>query len=560
MSERENQPELDDELLSAYLDDELSVEERAAVEARLANDPDAQHLLHQLRAVSQSVQMLPLEPVGRDLRAEILRRAEAHQSGGGGESDSKSAGVGDISPRVTIFGSRRSWIWASLAVAAGLMIMVLERGDEKGRALPAVAQNGQQGANRSLKEQKSDGPQMANEPAPVAENDAAKIARGETAPSLSEVGGSLRPDAAKPQAGVDKLAANDRAAGAPSGAIAGGGNERTRRLAVDLPADEVRRHDSPLSVGGGSRQPGSVTFDANTKSPPGASKISESSAASGVEPSATGQSFAAEGPLLVVHVVAKPGAFRGGSFEKMLANNRIAIEREEQPERAVASDVDKKSSEQLADAFDRSADKNDVDMVLVEAPKDVVTSCLANLQQDESNYVSVQVDQPTESEAGARAKDDLAKTLGDDLTRYNRGVVAEKQKSLTGDRFHAESAENNKKRLGAENESELKSVATDDHPTPNEKEELHRPIAGIETRGRALRLPSSYDEKKSANEAKPRGGGPGGFGGGESSTLRRAVVDRKTSASGNADDVRVLFVVREEIPTASINPAKKAAE
>src|SRR4051812_2836900 len=122
MSEREFQPELDDELLSAYLDDELSAEERAAVEARLANDPEAQQLLHQLRSVSQSVQMLPLESVGRDLSADILRRIEAKKRGDGGAGGDSSAAIGNVTPRVTVFGSRRSWIWATLAVAAGLMI------------------------------------------------------------------------------------------------------------------------------------------------------------------------------------------------------------------------------------------------------------------------------------------------------------------------------------------------------------------------------------------------------------------------------------------------------
>ena len=53
------QYELDDELLSAYLDDELSADERALVEARLATDPAAQQSLEQLRSVSQSVRSLP---------------------------------------------------------------------------------------------------------------------------------------------------------------------------------------------------------------------------------------------------------------------------------------------------------------------------------------------------------------------------------------------------------------------------------------------------------------------------------------------------------------------
>src|SRR5882757_5212880 len=78
MSDKPFNYELDDELLSAYLDGELSADERAAVEARLATDAAAQQLLHELRSVSQSVQALPTESVGRDVSEEIIRRA--HES------------------------------------------------------------------------------------------------------------------------------------------------------------------------------------------------------------------------------------------------------------------------------------------------------------------------------------------------------------------------------------------------------------------------------------------------------------------------------------------------
>src|SRR5689334_25071990 len=72
MSDSDEQRELDDELISAYLDDELPAEECAAVEKRLAADPVAQRLLHELRLVSQSVQGLPTENMGRDLSETIV--------------------------------------------------------------------------------------------------------------------------------------------------------------------------------------------------------------------------------------------------------------------------------------------------------------------------------------------------------------------------------------------------------------------------------------------------------------------------------------------------------
>src|SRR6476659_5153452 len=75
MSDKPFNYEPGDEVLSAYLDGELSADDRAAVEARLATDPAAQQLLHELRSVSQSVQALPTESLGRDLSEEVIRRA-----------------------------------------------------------------------------------------------------------------------------------------------------------------------------------------------------------------------------------------------------------------------------------------------------------------------------------------------------------------------------------------------------------------------------------------------------------------------------------------------------
>ena len=66
----------DDELLSAYLDDELTPEERARVEERMAADPRARQLLEELRAVSRAMKELPPATLGTDLRETVLRRAE----------------------------------------------------------------------------------------------------------------------------------------------------------------------------------------------------------------------------------------------------------------------------------------------------------------------------------------------------------------------------------------------------------------------------------------------------------------------------------------------------
>jgi hypothetical protein len=155
MSEHDPIRDFHDELLSAYLDGELSTEERARVEERLAVDPVARQMLEELRSVSQAVQGLPQEALGDDLRPVILLRTQqvlgaspaaqaaavpsttpAASPASPGLSLSKSAGG---HPRVTIGRTRRGWVWAAMAVAAALVIMFVDRGAVQDEKLPQVA-------------------------------------------------------------------------------------------------------------------------------------------------------------------------------------------------------------------------------------------------------------------------------------------------------------------------------------------------------------------------------------------------------------------------------------
>src|SRR6478672_11603930 len=148
MSDRPSNYELD-ELLSAYLDGELAAEDRAKVEARLATDPAAQLLLHELRSVSQDVQSLPQEKLGRDMSESIVRRAlEAKPRTVAADTKPVAAkqpspASGDPLPKIKIFGSSRAWIWATLALAAGLLIMFVQNGVDSANKLPPLARRDQ---------------------------------------------------------------------------------------------------------------------------------------------------------------------------------------------------------------------------------------------------------------------------------------------------------------------------------------------------------------------------------------------------------------------------------
>ncbi len=63
-------------LISAYLDDELTADERARVEQLLATSTEARQLLDELRALRGTLQSLPQHRLEIDFAQSVLRQAE----------------------------------------------------------------------------------------------------------------------------------------------------------------------------------------------------------------------------------------------------------------------------------------------------------------------------------------------------------------------------------------------------------------------------------------------------------------------------------------------------
>ncbi|HVW39278.1 MAG TPA: zf-HC2 domain-containing protein [Pirellulales bacterium] len=141
----------DDELLSAYLDGELSEEERARVEQMLAERPEARQLLDELRALSGGFEALPRHRLEADFAPRVLRAAEREmltddppgetpaappQSAAIFSSDAAASAARDHAVRPAARQAhqfdwkrwRRPLAWAGAAMAAGLLLMVMERG------------------------------------------------------------------------------------------------------------------------------------------------------------------------------------------------------------------------------------------------------------------------------------------------------------------------------------------------------------------------------------------------------------------------------------------------
>ena len=565
MSDREQNYELDDERLSAYLDDELSAEERAAIEARLAADPAAKRLLHELQSVSQAVQALPQEAVGRDLSGSVVRRAiEAKQSMGIAGSakadapDDRPSPLGNAMPKITIFGSPRAWFWASLAVAAGLMIMIFQSGNERAKKLPQLAQHdrriaasGQSGkpARRALSEPARPAAPEAAPPDSVVADDLVveELRSAQTAPGASQPMGQLR-----------DLAKHDAAANSP--------------LAAPSPAAQdspVEPHEKrPPSVAGSAVGKAQIDGLAEQRTMDRASGDRQTPSISG-----GGQKSPPAGqrnPLVVVHVLAKREALQHNTFDRLLASHGIAIESQPPQGQTLAFGLGRFNTsgpkepavgrDSTALAWEQSAD-----MILVDAPAQTIESCLAGLNQNSNDYLGIEVDEGPAPRDGANENAATAKKLANDLTRYDRGVIPQRQKDSVNRNeyyYHLDlpierpSAGSSRNRPAGDMSSVrqetkgAKAAASADHK-----------MQQVENGGRALRLQSSNADKFQAGEQAVRSGGFGFGGQAADESLKKATSEQKlrVATKSETDYLRVLFVLTpEDTPPSGAPPENRA--
>jgi len=438
-----------DELLSAYLDGELTDAERAAVEARLAADPEAQHLLHQLRSVSQDVQSLPLKSAPRDLRDQILSRIE--KSPLAPKNTAASAPIADA--RTTTaplsFQGRRPWIWASLAVAAGLMIMFLNRDNDNREHLAAVSDGPR---DRAASREPPLQPELGsteNKPA-TAVADPTVVAKSETFDAPVAAGIPAAPSAMPPAS-----------AAAPAGQVASSGRRLDDSSSISSPAPPL-----PAPTAAPAPPPQNVGRADNV----GALTMPDQLADRQKQPSTSGTFIGGGGalggkvndewqlsergetqsPTLVVHVVAKKHALDNNAFEDLLAKHHIQLESNattlafDASRRAGGAAVRSYKSAE-ADRFARDsamkpAAGEQFDFVEVEAPRQSIVACLTELKQDSANYAGVAVDNltsATEETLNASPASADKKKLGVDIQLYSRGAVPQQQKDAVTNRVDA---------------------------------------------------------------------------------------------------------------------------
>jgi negative regulator of sigma E activity len=140
--------ELVPEMLSAYLDDELTVEERVAVEARLVESVEWRAELHDVRAARDAVRDL----ASRDAPAGFWDAVLAHVETVDDVDESDDVPTAAPVVALTERRSRRrvAWFAAAAAAIAGVVVAVIaipQRSEVTPNVTAVVAQHGAQGSD-----------------------------------------------------------------------------------------------------------------------------------------------------------------------------------------------------------------------------------------------------------------------------------------------------------------------------------------------------------------------------------------------------------------------------
>jgi hypothetical protein len=283
--------QIDDELLSAYLDDELAPAERARVDERLAADPAARQLLDELRGVSRAMKELPGATLGTDLRESVLRRAERAMLVPG-ELASTSARE-KFTPSFPIGRSKRAWFWAVSALAAGILLMVFQQAPERNNGLPGQ----------------------------VARNDRGELSRDRPLPPLS-----MKAIESK----EESIASAPVAARAESSTVVG---DRSSTATDDTNLETNARRSVVATEGAAEFRGGGGGMGGMGGAAPGGL------AGSGVELGRTLVDASGE-DLLVVHVSVNRKAFESNAFDQLLVQNNIEVETPPADKSKVADPLD----------------------------------------------------------------------------------------------------------------------------------------------------------------------------------------------------------------------------
>jgi negative regulator of sigma E activity len=177
----DHDPQLD-ELLSAYVDGELTGPELAKVELRLQQDTNASEWVAEVQQLSRLMQSLPRQSPGPELRSQVLRQVAQEQAMSTGNPLASSGSSSASEPPGTL----RRWLWPGLAIAAALLLMFLQSNqpEVERRVAGRSEKREAKGEGRGMKIESKPAAQMA--PLPTSEELADSLQLAEDSAPLAK--------------------------------------------------------------------------------------------------------------------------------------------------------------------------------------------------------------------------------------------------------------------------------------------------------------------------------------------------------------------------------------
>ncbi|MGD0516438.1 MAG: zf-HC2 domain-containing protein [Thermoguttaceae bacterium] len=347
----------DNELLSAYLDGELTAEERAQVEHLLATKPAAGKLLDELRSLSAALKSLPRQQLGEDLSENVLRIAERRRL-------TEKMGTGSAEVPVPIFSepspiystilrrlkNPRLWVWEIVIVAVAVLLMVYYPNQNANRNVAAPGNAERNIAMASKPEVKQTITERTSDKRAVQSPDLGD--RNELSALRKSGGEAGKTDALGRLEGVEKPAEGKSAAAPERSALdradlakKDGVTFSDKLAAKDMPKAAFKAAAKGAAAAAESAAPPStpaagLTIQSQSQSggPLIAETVNASNSLSQNKPAeppaekeagekesadrATGKAASAD-ELLVVHCEITPEAVKNHAFDKILADNAI---------------------------------------------------------------------------------------------------------------------------------------------------------------------------------------------------------------------------------------------
>ncbi len=526
---------LEHELLSAYLDGELTAAEQGQVEQFLAENPAGRQTLDHLRSVSLAVQGLPELQLSEDLSDRVLRHAERAILAGPNEPDPSEP----ASPVA-------AWRWQEL-----FRRVVTSRGIAWSGAALAIA----------LLMMLSSTPQphrdVAHAPKPVAREAAPPpMVHPRVAPEMwaadADRNGLLLQDA-EDEAVAARKDARPQELPAPA-------TPPAPERAVALPPPPKAEMDAlrmapamPLEV---AEEPLETKRQFTEAEQPDVERLEDRAAAVAIGESRRHEAEAfSDLPVLLVHCDITPEAARRGTFDQILAAQQIALHngasprtKQARPQEAypAAGEPVGRATRQLAERDTRDRRSDDAfDVVYVEATPSQVAATLDQLAQLPEQFLAVSV----KPAPGVESQQNL--------TRFSRAAPVQE-----------------------EPRRRLRAPKPDEEAEPEETVEEHADRLEDRPRSRAAAESGPMPDQVGRPPMTERGpqmlhNGRGGYGGAAGMRLGAALADappadavapgkpkgeakglpRREAEAESVEPYRVLFVLRVVSPGPEAEPA-----